>query len=139
MSDVHHLEWKKQYSVHVPKLDEDHRQIFELLNQLRDAVYRQSGDRLVPQALEKLNRYALVHLQREELMLRIWEYPAYAEHKAEHDAYLAKVASLKANLERRDISVRIVNFLSGWWRDHILTSDKRYARYFRNARHAPPS
>ena len=132
MSGVHKLEWSEKYSVHVPKLDEDHRQIFELLMELRKAVYRQAGERLVPHALKKLNQYALQHLRREELLLRVRGYPGYAEHKAEHDTYLAKVGSLQANLERKDMGVRIVNFLIEWWRDHILTSDQRYSRYFRN-------
>jgi len=130
MSDVHQLEWKEEYSVHVPKLDDDHRQIFELIKELRECVYRPGNDRLVSEALKKINQYALLHLQREELLLRIRGYPGYAGHKAEHDTYLSKVAALQANLERRDIAIRIVNFLSEWWREHILTSDQQYSRYF---------
>jgi len=130
MSDVHQLEWREEYSVNVPKLDQDHRLIFELIKELREAAHRQDADTLVPQVLKKLNQYALQHLQREELLLRIRAFPGYAEHKAEHDTYLAKVASLQANLGRRDIAVRIVNFLTEWWRDHILSSDQRYSRYF---------
>ena len=132
MSGVHQLEWKEKYSVQIPKLDEDHRQIFTLLSELREGAYRQVGDRLVPQALQKLNQYALQHLRREELLLRIRAYPGYAEHKAEHDTYLAKVAGLQANLERRDMAVRIVNFLSEWWQGHVLNSDQRYSRCFRH-------
>jgi len=132
MSDVQGLEWKDEYSVHIPQLDEQHREILELLREFRKCAHRRDGDKLVPAALQKLNRYALLHLQREELVLRIRGYPAYAEHKAEHDTYLTKVASLQANLERRDMAVRLANFLNEWWKHHILTSDQRYSRYFKH-------
>jgi len=130
MSELDQLEWKDEYSVHVPKLDDDHRQILQLIKELRESFYREGNDKLVSEALKKINEYALLHLQREELLLRIRGYPGYAEHKAEHDTYLSKVAALEANLERRDIAIRIVNFLSQWWREHILTSDQQYSRYF---------
>jgi hemerythrin len=64
-------------------------------------------------------------------MLRVRNYPGYLAHAAEHNFYREKVASLQARLGRRDIALRTANFLSEWWRFHILTSDQEYARHFR--------
>jgi hemerythrin-like metal-binding protein len=87
-------------------------------------------DKLLPEAVDELTRYADRHLRREELLLRVRGYPRLAEHRAEHDEYRARVASLRAQLHRRDIGVRATNFLNAWWKEHILKSDMDYARYF---------
>jgi hypothetical protein len=64
------------------------------------------------------------------LLLRIRDYPGYAAHKAEHDAYRKKAVSLRLQYDRRDLGIRIANFLTIWWGSHILTSDQQYARFF---------
>ncbi len=90
------------------------------------------GDGIVAAALKELNRYAEWHLQREELVLRVKGYPGYAEHKAEHDAYRTRLASLQDYCERGDFGVRITNFVTEWWRFHALGTDQEYARFFRS-------
>lgn len=124
-------EWSEECSVDIPELDAQHRHLLELLSEIvKNAPSGESGG-LGP-ALKELNRYAERHLQREELVLRVRGYPGYAEHKAEHDVYRTKLASLQAHSDRRDIGIRVVNFLTEWWRFHILTSDQQYARFFRS-------
>jgi hemerythrin len=78
----------------------------------------------------KVTKYGERHLQREELMLRLRGYPGYAEHRAEHDAYRNKVASFQLQYDRRDLGIRIANFLTEWWRSHILISDQQYGHFF---------
>ena len=124
------FEWSEDCSVHIPQLDAQHRQIIELLGELSRCAASAKANKLVPAALEKIHRYAQFHLQREELLLRVRGYPGYEEHKAEHDAYRERIAALKAMSDRRDIAVRITNFLTEWWNYHILTSDQQYARFF---------
>jgi len=125
------FEWREECSVGIPELDLQHRHLIELLGELVKRTF--SGDRggFALTALQEMNRYAEWHLLREELVLRVRAYPGYAEHKAEHDAYRAKLAALLLQSGRSDLGTRIANFLSEWWRFHILVSDQRYARFFR--------
>jgi hemerythrin-like metal-binding protein len=125
------FEWDEKFSVHIPQMDAQHRQIIELLDAFRKCAQSSESRQLAPAAMEPLNQYAQRHLRREELVLRVRGYPEYAAHAAEHAVYLKKVALLQAQLERRDISIRITNFLTGWWKYHILHSDQEYARFFR--------
>jgi len=126
------FEWSPECSVGIPELDAQHRHLIELLGGLVKRTNSGESGGFAHTALEEMNRYAERHLQREELLLRVRGYPGYAEHKAEHDAYRKKLASLQEQSDRRDIGIRIVNFLSEWWRFHILTSDQQYARFFRS-------
>jgi hemerythrin len=125
------FEWSEDCSVHIPLVDAEHRQIIELLGELRTCAFAdEATEKVVADAVEQLTRYADRHLRREELLLRMRRYPRYEEHKAEHDDYRAKVARLREQLARRDAGVRVSNFVNAWWRHHILTSDLDYARYF---------
>lgn len=125
------FEWSEESSVGIPELDAQHRHLIDLLGELVKCTHSGESGGFAPTALKELNRYAEWHLQREELVLRIRGYPGYREHKAEHDAYRKKAASLQVHSDRRDLGIRIVNFLTEWWKFHILISDQRYARYFR--------
>src|ERR1017187_300203 len=125
------FEWREESSVGIPELDAQHRHLIELLGELVKCTHSAEPGGFAPTALTEMNRYAEQHLQREELVLRVRGYPGYTEHKAEHDAYRKKVASLQVHSDRRDLGTRIANFLAEWWRFHILISDQRYARYFR--------
>ena len=115
----------------IPQLDAQHRKLIELVNAVRTCAQCGDPEGRVPAALEELHKYAQSHLEREELLLRVRAYPDYEEHKAEHDVYREKLAALLAKADRRDIMVRISNFLDEWWKYHILKSDQQYARYFR--------
>ena len=123
--------WEQKYSVDIPQMDAHHRQIIELLEAFRKCAHSSESDQLVPAALEMLNLHARRHLRLEELMLRVRGYPGYAAHTEEHAVYVKKIASLQTQLHRRDISIRIANFLTEWWKYHILNSDQEYARFFR--------
>ncbi len=126
------FEWREEYSVHISQMDAQHRGLIALLGELRRSVRSGASEKLAAAALREVLRYADWHLRREELVLRVRGYPGYAEHKAEHDAYRKRLVSLQIHAERKDLGIRISNFLTEWWRYHILTSDQDYGRFFRS-------
>jgi hemerythrin len=126
------MEWSERFSVPIPRLDQQHRQIFALLNQLRELNAPES-DQAAAATLEKLVQYAGDHLRLEEIVLHVRGYPGYSEHKAEHDEYRAQIARYQASPRQNHQGVRLANFLSLWWRHHIMTSDQKYAAFFRGA------
>ena len=121
----------------IPVLDAQHKRLFELLGEvMRSSAPGAAG--ASTEALAEVKAYADQHLEQEELLLRVRGYPEYAEHKAEHDAYREKAAVLQSQAGRRDFNVRLVNFITEWWRFHILVTDQRYAKFFR-AKEGRPS
>lgn len=125
------FEWTEDCSVGLPELDVQHRQLIESLGELLRCARAGDSAKLAQVALTNVVQYGERHLRREELVLRVRGFPDYLDHKAEHDVYRRKVASLQLQADRRDLSIRIAKFLTEWWRAHILTSDQKYARYFR--------
>ena len=125
------IKWREEYSVGIPEMDAQHRHMIELLAGL--VKFTDSGGVVDPlTALAEVNRYAERHLQQEELMLRIRDYPEYVRHKAEHDEYRKKAAALQARTRSRYFGAEITSFLVEWWRTHIVTSDQQNARFFRS-------
>ena len=125
------FEWTEKCSVGIPELDAQHRRLIELIAELVGCMQSGDNNEQAAAALKELNRYADTHLQREELVLRVRGYPRYLEHKAEHDSYRARLDALLVHSERADFLVRLTNFVSEWWRFHVLGTDQEYARYFR--------
>jgi len=125
------IKWREEYSVGIPEIDAQHRRLIELLGAL--VKFAGSGGVVDPRtAVAEVKRYAEQHLEDEELMLSIRGYPDYAAHRAEHDAYRRRAATIEAQSGRRDFSARMTAFLTEWWSNHILNTDQEYARYFRS-------
>ena len=65
------LEWKKNLSVDIPRLDEQHKDIFEKINLLFDAYKHNKGKTEVVKAIIFLEDYTLKHFMLEENLQKI--------------------------------------------------------------------
>jgi len=128
------IRWSDQYSVGVPGLDAQHRQLIDALNELHEAMSAARGQQVLGSLLERLGQYARTHLETEENFLKTHGYPAFAQHKAQHDAYGARVREMQQQLRqgRVAISVSLMAFLKEWWTTHILNADRQYAEFLKS-------
>lgn len=80
--------------------------------------------------IEELEHYTLSHFTAEETFMRVTNYPAFAEHKRSHDAFVDRVNREKMAVVTggKGFSVDLVHYLKDWLVEHILVSDKGYAR-----------
>ena len=64
--------------------------------------------------------------------MRLYDYPAYAEHKLEHEALTAQVAEYKERLAsgKASFSIELLTFLSEWLTKHIMKTDRQYRDFF---------
>ena len=79
------LDWKNEYSVDIQSIDKQHKKLFDMINQLHDAMKSGVGAKLVPVILNSLVSYTRDHFANEENLMRQAAYPTYANHKAEHE------------------------------------------------------
>ena len=127
------VEWSDRYSVGVAKMDAQHRQLIDVLNELHKAMGAARAGEILPGLLQRLGQYAGAHLAEEERLLRTHGYPAFAQHKQQHDAYLTKVQSFQQQLARgqTSASIALLSFLRKWWTGHILNVDREYAGFLK--------
>lgn len=122
------LEWKQTYSVGVTALDDDHRQLIDIINQID-----QAGRFGLPldHVLHDLAHYARSHFEREEDLLRSAGYPDLGAHSAEHQSFIEWLRGIERSVAATPgANGPIADMLGAYLRNrlinHILVVDMRY-------------
>lgn len=114
-------------SVGIPSIDEEHQQILDLIQRLKEV--RPGRERGVAHdVLEELRDYAARHFHHEEQFFVSMGFPEAESHIAEHRALIRKVDQMlvdKQHLHRANLA----QVLNEWLVHHILEVDMEYAEY----------
>lgn len=117
----------EQYGTKVTVCDEQHKEIFRILNALHETT--EKGNRLaVGNLLDELINYVVMHFQTEQKMMESKGYPDLAVHKAEHDKVTATCADLqqKFHAGTAEVNQDTTRFVRDWLDNHIPTFDLPY-------------
>ena len=127
------FEWDDKYSVGIKSIDNQHREIFVLLNKLLEAIKMGHASDVTIQIIQELERYAVNHFQKEEYFFQRFNYQGSAEHITEHQNFIKKLAVLKSEINsgKLILTIELLNFLKDWIDHHILVVDKKYYECFR--------
>lgn len=121
------IQWKDEYSVGVPSLDEQHKGLITLINRLTEEGNRSS---IITDTLDQLDRYAREHFVAEEDLLRACGDQGLAEHQKQHRAFeewLDAIKQIYRFSTTADPFADTVNtFLRNWLTNHILKTDMAY-------------
>lgn len=129
------IAWDDTYSVEIQEIDEQHKCLIEIMNELYTAMANKSNRDLIGDVLDKLVDYTKVHFAVEETLMRIFHYPDYEEHKAIHDKIVERVLEFQGKFRAGDdkVGMELLMFLKDWLFDHINKVDKRYTKTFHKA------
>jgi hemerythrin len=125
------FQWKERYAVGIREIDEQHKELVSLLNELYEAMHAGKGREALGRILTGLMGYTRRHFATEERLMQAHHYPDYPRHKEKHEKMAAKVQALREEYETRQISspVQISNFLKNWLIKHIQGTDKAFGDY----------
>jgi hemerythrin len=126
--------WNDELSVGIEEIDEQHKVLVQLLNELSQAIKEHHGNEACLAILDRLVDYTRIHFAVEESLMRIFEYEDYENHKAEHEQLIEEVVTMRREIEEdhRKISFKLLHFLKMWLTQHIMSSDKEYSEHFLN-------
>jgi hemerythrin-like metal-binding protein len=118
-------------SVGIAEMDTQHKRILDIINELNKSVGAGASRAGAEVAVAGLVEYAQTHLQKEEAMLRRYQYPDYNAHKRIHEAMLNKLAHLAKRVEegKKGAVVEVMMFVKDWLINHIQKVDMKYGRY----------
>ncbi|NIA15135.1 MAG: bacteriohemerythrin [Nitrospiraceae bacterium] len=124
--------WKPSYSVGVPSLDEQHKQLVSMLNLLLSHSEATVRSEAISELLTRMTKYALNHFKTEEELMEKYAYPELSVHKQEHKTYRLKVAALcQETMDHKAlVPEELRQYLMGWWINHILKTDMKYRSFF---------
>jgi hemerythrin-like metal-binding protein len=120
--------WNNSYSVGVKAIDGQHTVLFDILNELHDAMMKGQASTITGPLLKKLVKYTQEHFAAEEKMLEAARYAGLTEHRAKHVELIKQVQEYVAKHDRGEITVNLhlMNFLRDWLSNHIMKVDKEY-------------
>ncbi len=121
------IEWTDEYKVGVREIDDQHRQLVDIVNKFEEAVLRGRGSRQVNAILNDLIGYTQEHFATEERLLAAAAYPQLKLHQSQHRQLLQKVERFQFEYGAgRRVTAELHEFLSYWLVTHILRDDKAY-------------
>lgn len=125
------VSWSDDLSVGIGVIDDDHKKLLNLINNLQTAVFYPTGEAFERQALQELVDYTKYHFEREERMMVENDYPEYEEHKRQHEEMIAKVNGFMDAYEKnREGTIdQLTQFLKSWLINHIAGTDQRYSAH----------
>lgn len=121
--------WKDSYSVKVAMCDAQHKRLFDIFNQLAEALRNGKGQHVMDKTVSDLVAYTRTHFQHEEALMQKAHYPQLAAHQAMHRRFVGDVQNLERDLRegRSANSIQLLNILRDWLLNHILKVDKSYS------------
>jgi hemerythrin-like metal-binding protein len=120
--------WDEAFSVGQDDLDQDHKTLFDILNEVGLAV-RHGNRQVIEMALDDLIYYTMMHFKREEEYMLSLAYPHYESHRAVHQTFTEHIEALRWEYYygvRDDIQGYLLNYLANWLTGHIGKSDRMY-------------
>ncbi len=124
------MTWTKDLSVGVEILDEDHKKLIGIINQLHFGITAGHDREVLDAVLNELVDYIKFHFAREEGMLIKAGYEATSEHMMEHEKFIGQISSLQKRIRSSPVAMldlELMDFLRDWLFSHIMVSDKGYA------------
>jgi hemerythrin len=125
---VKFITWKEFYSVGCRELDDQHKQILGIINDLYAALQSGREREEIKGLLDRLVQYTMDHFQREEELMEERGYSEVAQHRTVHEHMTQKTIDLRKRfgaVSGQDLLV----FLKEWWVNHICGTDKQYSPY----------
>lgn len=124
--------WSQRYSVNIKEMDEQHKVLIGMINDLHDALKKGEGRQVTSGILQKMIEYAAMHFSLEERYMIKYDYPDFSSHKKKHTAFVEKVLGFQRDLNGGSVTVslEVMKFLMEWLLEHIRHTDMKYSPFF---------
>ncbi|MBF0308003.1 MAG: bacteriohemerythrin [Magnetococcales bacterium] len=126
------LRWREEFSVHVLRMDTQHKTLVEIANGI---IEMQRAGEMPPleRAFQALMDYTRYHFAEEEALMALYGYPGLAVHREHHRRLVERVVGYWAVLKGGGVAKEdFRSFFTDWLVHHILEEDRQYAAFLNN-------
>jgi hemerythrin len=121
------FKWIDEYSVGIPEIDEQHRYMFQLANEIQYAEISEAE-----RYADKLYNYTKWHFSGEEKYFSEIQSPLLIEHMQLHNKLLDGLyAIIEKGLSTNEELEKLKSFYLKWLVDHILYQDRKVIRHLK--------
>lgn len=129
---VTNLVWKPELNIGIDIIDNQHKRIVDMLNQLNRVrnMHRQNKKakmEAVGNVVEEMVDYTLSHFAFEEALMEDAGYQFTRAHKRVHELFIKRVSEYQLRFQNgEDIADELHGLLSRWLVNHIRNDDAAY-------------
>lgn len=124
--------WKESYRIGIKKIDEQHQQLFEMVDHLMKAIEGEAGKEVFEKSIHFLKEYVVYHFKEEEEYQESILYTEVEEHKKIHRDFTKTVLQYEKKLQESDFDIKVVKDLAGvltaWLIYHVADTDQKIGK-----------
>jgi len=119
------VEWDGSLSVGIDAIDEQHRYLIDLINDLFEVVSNKRSSHVAARLIKATITYAKVHFRAEEKMMQHYGYEEMHRHEQQHHAFEAKAYEFYEELHVNPLAVQFnaLRYLRDWLIHHVRVED----------------
>ncbi|HBX49888.1 MAG: hypothetical protein A2275_05465 [Bacteroidetes bacterium RIFOXYA12_FULL_35_11] len=124
--------WKESYALNIKEIDNQHIELFKILEELLNAMSQGQGNQVVLKIINNLENYARMHFGIEEKYMQKFGYEKFQDHFEAHQYFYKKMAECKQAFQSNNLIVTkdLMDFLNKWIVKHICGTDTLYKELF---------
>lgn len=127
------MPWSNSLSVNITQLDEQHKKLVAMVNELHRAMKLKKSNSVIGSILDRLADYTVSHFGTEEKLFARYGYPEEKAHVEIHRKLVAQVVDIQKKFKAGEsmVSMELMTFLKDWLVNHIQGTDKKYSSFLR--------
>jgi hemerythrin len=128
--------WSNNFSVGVREIDEQHKKLVEILNELIAYASNDSAceSKNIDETIKKIVEYKTIHFGTEEKYFKQFSFEGTDEHIQKHRGFDQEVSGLLSNFQKdgeKNQLIELLDFMENWFTDHLLNMDQKYVQCFK--------
>ncbi len=125
------MKWNDAYALKIPKIDNQHKELFSILDTLNKSFDRGTTHKESLQAIKFMAEYIKHHFKSEEELMKLIRYPELHLQKQMHKEFIAYFSKqIKSLKNKHDINLfEIRDFIADWIISHIIQEDTKIKKY----------
>lgn len=120
------IRWTEELNTGIPEMDQQHRRLVDLINQLFGAMRQGNNEDDVARVVDELVDYTQTHFSAEEELMRSHRYPDLINHQQVHHDFIEQVGGYATQIKSNaGLSASdVFSFLKDWLISHIVKQDR---------------
>ena len=125
------LNWSEEFHVNVEEIDEQHKEMADLVEELHLAVENGADPETLKHILRSLIDHTKSHFSSEEALMDQYAYPKARIHKAEHESLMKQLEIVQQALVGGRIPAfcKNVDISTDWMMVHVTNSDAELGKF----------
>ncbi len=127
------ISWNARYDTGIQTIDEQHQELFRIVDQLRRQVQDGADRGGIEALLKDLVACSERHFAAEETLMGQFGYPDLTQHVSEHASMLTSLHELlnKFQESQQVLALMVPTFMEGWLKHHISDGDFGFVTFLK--------